>query len=227
MSALLIGAGLTHDFPSVHGLVFARRRGSLRVGQEFCGAEGCGMEEVCVEGRDERRALLDNPDAGMGVTMDTALVAFGVSEPAFEVEVVVGDLGIVGAGEESRREAFHHAGHEQSVRTCVTAKLAYQCVELRSALGRRIRLGVQDRIDPPEILDAFAHLALQVLYLVKAAVDTRGEACDAGPLSPPFFASSVRSMEAWTSRRALLILSPGGSSGPPSVPFRMPRTAVQ
>jgi len=66
---------------------------------------------------------------------------------------------------------------------------------------------VEGRDERRSLLDVFAPLALQVLYLVEAAVDTRGEACDAGLLSPPFFASSVRSMEAWTSRRALLIPS--------------------
>lgn len=185
------------------------------------------MEEVCIEGGDERWPLFDNPDAGMGMPVDAALVPFWISEPAFHVEVVVRDFRIVRTSEEPRRKAFHHAGHEQSVRMCVAAKLVNQGVKLCAALLRRIRLGFQDRIDFPDIRDAFAYLVLQVLYLVEAAVDTRGEACAAGLFRPPFFASSVRSREARTSRRASPILSPGGSSGPPSVPFRMPRTAVQ
>jgi hypothetical protein len=224
---MFFGACAAHDFSPMHRIVLAPGRGRHRVGQEFAGVEGRRVEEVCIEGRDERRSLLDNSDAGMGVSMDAALVPFGISEPAFEVEVVVGDLRIVRAGEESRCEAFHHAGHEQSVRMGVTAKLVYQSVELRVALGRRARLGVQDRIDLPDIGNAFAHLVLQVFYFVEAAVDTRGEACAAGLLRPFFFVCSVRSREARTSRRASVILSPGGSSGPPSVPFRMPRTAVQ
>ena len=56
------------------------------------------MACMSVEGEEESGAALNNPDAGVGVAVNAALVALGESESALEGEVVDGQALIVAAG---------------------------------------------------------------------------------------------------------------------------------
>jgi hypothetical protein len=48
-----------------------------------------------IERRQQRGAFVDEADPSMAVAMNTALVAFGVSKPAFEVEVVLWAFSVI------------------------------------------------------------------------------------------------------------------------------------
>jgi hypothetical protein len=216
-----------HDSSSAHGVCLGLRRSRIRVRYEIGRREDRGMVDVRVEGRRERRPFLDDPHPGVRVAVDATLVPLGIPEPAFEIEVVGGELGIVRTDEEARCEALHHCGHGLSRRMSSASELLRQRIELHAALVGGARLGLEECVNSPHVLDALAHLALLVLHLVETAVYAGREALEAAPCGAPFFASVARSSDSRTSRNASAILIPGGSSGPPCVPLRIPRTAAQ
>ena len=65
------------------------------------------MVEVSVKRWREGRPLLHEPYPRMASAVDSSLVAFGLTEPPFQVQVVLGHV-----GERTDKQPSHEAGHE-------------------------------------------------------------------------------------------------------------------
>jgi hypothetical protein len=81
------------------------------IGSKVALGEGSRMSEMGIQRRDEGGSFLDEAHPGMGVSVDVSRVSFGEPKEAFEVEVVLGGLGIVFPDEESGMETLHRLGH--------------------------------------------------------------------------------------------------------------------
>ena len=69
------------------------------------------MLSMGIEGQQQRGPLLDETDASMSMAVNAALVAFGLSEPAFQVEVVLRPVCRVIPHKETGLKARHHLAH--------------------------------------------------------------------------------------------------------------------
>ena len=69
------------------------------------------MLSVSLKGQQQRGPLLDETDASVSMAVNAALVAFGLSEPAFQVEVVLRPVGLVSPHKETGLKARHHLAH--------------------------------------------------------------------------------------------------------------------
>jgi hypothetical protein len=95
----------------VEGFFLAGRFLGPDIGSEFVMGERGRMSEMGIQRRDEGGSFLDDAHPGMGVSVDASLVSFGGTEESFEIQVVVGQSGIVFSHEESGMEAVHGLGH--------------------------------------------------------------------------------------------------------------------
>jgi hypothetical protein len=123
------------------------------------------MATVCVEGEEERRPLVDEAYACMGVAVDTALVTLGEPEPALEVQVVAGEVAATAVHEQAGSEALHHAGH-------VVVEGRGRCpipegdlIEVSSAAAGRAEVGVEGAVDEAELGNVACHLLKGLLRL--------------------------------------------------------------
>jgi hypothetical protein len=66
---------------------------------------------MSIEGQQQRGPLLDETDASVSMAVNAALVAFGLSEPAFQVEVVLRPVCRVIPHKEPGLKARHHLAH--------------------------------------------------------------------------------------------------------------------
>ena len=69
------------------------------------------MPQVGIQGRDQRRAFLHDAYAGVTAPVNAAFVALGLSEPAFQIQIIAGQVQVVRADEQPRRETGHGPGH--------------------------------------------------------------------------------------------------------------------
>jgi hypothetical protein len=69
------------------------------------------MLYVGIEGQQQCGPLLDETDASVPVAVNAALVSFGLSEPAFQVEVVLRPVCLVIPHKETGLKARHHLAH--------------------------------------------------------------------------------------------------------------------
>lgn len=168
-----------------------------------------------VQGQQQGRTFLDDADTGMLVSVDASFVALGLPEAAFQIEIVLRQLGIIAADEQARLEAGHHSAHVLRNRIAVRLKGVTQ--GLKSALTFGLGAGREGEgrlnLSHPDYL--LADFLLRGPYLREAAVDAAGQALKLIVSAPPFFASRLRCKDSRTSRKASAIRKPGGRSGPP------------
>ena len=109
----------------------ALARGRLRtvIGVQVGLTERFGVVQMRVERQGEGGPLLDQPDTGMAVAVDAALVSLGQAEPAFQAQVVLGQLR-VWSDKQTGLEAGHHLGHLLVDRVWLRCESLLQCVEL-------------------------------------------------------------------------------------------------
>ena len=88
----MLGTSTTHHLAALQGLTLTRRSRALAIGAELFGAERCRVGEVRVKCQQQRRALLDDADSGMTMTVNPALVPFGLFKPALQIEIVLGEF---------------------------------------------------------------------------------------------------------------------------------------
>jgi len=67
--------------------------------------------EVRVECQQQRRAFLDDADSGMTMTVNPALVPFGLFKPALQIEIVLGEFRRLMSHKQPRHKARHDAAH--------------------------------------------------------------------------------------------------------------------
>src|SRR5580698_4840034 len=129
------------------------------------------MAKVCVEGDEERRPLVDEAYACMGMAVDAALVSLGEPEPPLEVQVVVGEVAATAVHEQPWREALHHAGHvvvEGRGRSPVPED---DLVEVGPAAAGRAEVGVEGAVDEAELDNVARYLLADRLRVGEPLVD--------------------------------------------------------
>src|SRR5262249_57487376 len=97
--------------------------------------------------------------------MNAARVAFGLSEPAFEVEVVLRQVPILPANKQSRRKAGHDVAHRLPDGIVTLLQLRLQALKLCLTLRTRTIVRFEPALDRPDIL----HVAANTLFCSPAA----------------------------------------------------------
>ncbi len=64
-----------------------------------------------VECQQQRRAFLNDADSGMTVTVNSALMPFGLFKPALQIEIVLGEFRLLMSHKQPRHKARHDAAH--------------------------------------------------------------------------------------------------------------------
>ena len=95
---------------------------------------------------------MDEAHPGVPVTMNAALVAFGVSEPPFEVEVVLRQVTGLTSHKQPRRKARHDTTHvlPHGISTLLQPFLHPR--KLLVTLGTRATSWLDRRLDNPDLL---------------------------------------------------------------------------
>jgi hypothetical protein len=118
---------------------------------------------MCVEGQQQRGAFLDKANSSMAVAMNTALVAFGLAKPPFEVQIVLRQVLRLSPDEQPRGKARHHTAHVVLHGVSALLELHLQALELCLPFGGCARRGLQRRLDCPDRFDMGLQRLLDVL----------------------------------------------------------------
>jgi hypothetical protein len=142
------------------------------VGNQIVRDEWLGMMRVRVERQDQGWALFDKSDAGVTAAMNSPLMTLGLAEPAFQVEVVLRQIGD-GAYEQASRKIDHQFHDVPGQRSFLLGELPLKFFKLATPLvhrtvGRVERVG--NRLD---FLHAQSHLRLGASNEVQPAIDAR------------------------------------------------------
>ena len=187
----------------------------MPVGPEVCRRQGRGMLQVGIKGHQAWRPLLHEPAPGVAVAVDAALVPFGLSEPAFEVEVGLGQVCLLAPDTQPRGKARHHAAHVLAGRIVACLALPLQDLKRLLTLGTRPSGRRERRLDGLDSLPISTHGLVDVMDCCQASVAGARSTREARVRRPPLYASRCRWSEAWTSAKASAMRRPGGCRGPP------------
>ena len=124
--------------------------------------------------------------------MNAALVAFGLSEPACEVEVVLRQVPVLPSNKPSRRKAGHDVAHRLLDWIATLLQLHLQALKLRLTLRTQTTVHFERGLDRPDILHVGANGFLGGVDGAQPPVDVSGQPCESVLSSPPFFASRFR-----------------------------------
>ena len=147
--------------------------------------------------------------------MNAALVSFGLSEPAFKVEVVLRQVPVLPSHKQSRRKAGHDVAHRLPDGIATLLQLRLQALKLRLTLRTRTTVRFERDLDRPDILHVGANGFLCGVDGAQPPVDVSGQPRESVVSSPPFFTARLRWSAACTSPKASAIRRPGGCRGPP------------
>jgi hypothetical protein len=173
------------------------------------------MALVRVERQDQRWAFQNDSHPRMTMAMDATLVAFGLSKPAFQIQIVEGKVRIVSCDKQPRRETAHDLGHVPTDRIVLVGQGCLQCLERGFSLRGWAGGGIKRGGYLPDHLDVSADLFLRRANLPDAPVDASGQTPYMLLDAPPFWASRFRCSDWRTSPNASAIRNPGGWRGPP------------
>ena len=154
-------------------------------------------------------------DPGVAVAVNAALVSFGLSEPAFEVEVVLWQVPVLPSNKQSRRKAGHDVAHRLPDGITTLLQLCLQDLKLRLTLCTRTIVRFERCLDRLDILHVGANGFLGGVDGVQPPVDVSGQPRELVVSSPPCCAARLRWSEACTSPKASAMRRPGGCRGPP------------
>ena len=138
----------------------------------------------------------------MAVAVNTALVSFGLSEPAFEVEVILWQVPVLPSHKQSRRKAGHDVAHRLPEGITTLLQLCLQELKLRLPLRTRTTVRFERRLDRPDLLHMGANGFLCGVDGTQPPVDVAGQPRESVVSRPPFFASRLRWSDVCTSRMA-------------------------
>ena len=108
--------------------------------------------QVCVEGQEQRGTFLDDADSGVSVAVNTALVPFGLSKPAFQVEVVLWQVCLFPANKQPRSKAGHDMAKVLPSQIIALLELLLQDLKRCLTLGTRSLVRCECCLDRPDIL---------------------------------------------------------------------------
>jgi hypothetical protein len=167
--------------------------------------------QVRVQGQGKGWAFLYDPHAGVPTAMDAAFVSLWLSEPAFEIEIVLRPSGLACADKQTRLETGHHLAHvTRNLVVSVALKLPPQLGEPCLPFANRAAAGIKRGGHLLHRLYLAADRRLVCLYGGRAAVDAVGQTPQLVVSAPPFFAARFRWSEARTSPRASAMRRPAG-----------------
>src|SRR5215470_14177232 len=167
------------------------------------------------EGQEQRWAFVDESDPTVLVAVSAALVPFRLSEPAFQVEVILRQVCLLAPDKQPRGKAGHHATHVLADRIGACLVLPLQDLKLLLTLGPRAPVWLERRLDGLDILHISTQGLLDIVDCCQAPVDVTRSTREALVRWPPFSTSRFRWSEARTSPKATAMRSPGGCRGPP------------
>ena len=124
-----------------------------------------------VEGQQQRGAFLDKPYPGVSVAVHAAFVPFGLAEPAFQVEGVLGQVCLLTPNKQPGCKTGHHMAHMLPDRIVARVALRLQALQLRLTLGTCATVGGERRLDRPHIVHVSAHGLLDVGHCRQPACD--------------------------------------------------------
>ena len=115
------------------------------VWDEFLCGEGAEVVQVGVQRRSQGRALEDQPDSRMTPTVDSPLMAFGLAEPPFQVQIVPRQF-IHRAQKQPRQKSDHQPRHVLRQRIALAGEASLEFLKLAAAVllrasGRIERVG--------------------------------------------------------------------------------------
>ena len=168
-----------------------------------------------IERRQQCRAFVDEAHPSMAVAMHAALVAFGVSKPAFEVEVILWESRVVTSHKQAWLKTRQYSTHVLSPRIVTLLELLPQGLKVHMPVVARAIGGIKCGLDCPHVCHLVMYVLLGHLHTRQASVNIAGQARELLVGTPPFCASRFRCSDARTSPKASAIRKPGGCNGPP------------
>lgn len=123
--------------------MLATRRGSVAIGKQIGRGQRLGVPQVSIEGMNEGSAFLDDPHAGVMMSVNSPLVRFGITKPALQVEIVLRHFGGISPCEEPGLKASQHLGHLLPDGVGTGLQLVTQVTEPRFARDAVAVLGVE------------------------------------------------------------------------------------
>ena len=173
------------------------------------------MHLMSVQGQQQAGTFLNDADTGMFVSVDASFVAFGLSEPTFQIEIVLRQLGIITADKQARLETGHDFAHVLRERIAVRLPRVTQGLKSAPTFDLGAGRGRERRLNLCHPVYLLADFPLAGTHLRESAVDAAGQALELIVSAPLFFASRLRCKDSRTSLKASAIRKPGGRSGPP------------
>ena len=143
----------------------------MPVGPEVFRRKGRGMLQVGIKGQQACGPLLHETDPGVAMAVDAAFVPFGLSDPAFEVEIVLWQVRLIAPDKQPRGKASHHAAHMLAGRIVACLALPLQDLKLLLTLGTRPPVRLERRLDGLDILHISTNGLVDVMDCCQASVD--------------------------------------------------------
>ena len=168
-----------------------------------------------IERRQQCGAFVDEAHPSMAVAMNAALVAFGVSKPACEVEVVLREIRVVTSHKQAWLKTRQYPTYVLPLRIVTPLELLPQGLKLHVPVVARAIGGIKCGLDCPHVCHLVTDVLLGRLHTRQASVNRAGQTRELLVGTPPFCASRFRRSDARTSPKASAIRKPGGCHGPP------------
>ena len=129
------------------------------------------MRQVRIEGQEQRGAFVDEADPTVLVAVYAALVPFRLSEPAFQVEIILRQVCLLVPDKQPRGKAGQHAAHVLADRIVACLALPLQALKLLLTLGPRAPVRLERRLDGLDILHISTQGLLNIVDCCQAPVD--------------------------------------------------------
>ena len=141
-----------------------------------------------IERRQQCGAFVDEAHPSVAVAMNAALVAFGVSKPAFEVEVVLGESRVVPSHKQAWLKTRQYPTHVLPPRIITPLALLPQGLKLYVPVVARAMGGIKRGLDCPHVCHLVTYVLLGCLHTRQASVNIAGQARESFMRPPPFCA---------------------------------------
>jgi hypothetical protein len=168
------------------------------------------MRGVGVQSMHQSRALQNDANPRVAMTVDPPLVTLGQAKPPLQIEIVSDLLELPLADEQAGEEARHHLDHLPVDRVLRPREAIDQPFERLLPLRVTPLSGFEGRGDFRDLLDVASDRLVFGLNGVEATVDAIGQSAELLLGEPPFCSSTFRWIDARTSLNASAIRKPGG-----------------
>jgi hypothetical protein len=133
------------------------------------------MMHVGIESQQQCGTFLDNTDASVPVAVHTAFMAFGLSEPALQIEVILREVGLVTSHKKARLKVCHHTAHVLARRVITALELLPQGLKLGVTLGTWATVRRKRVLDRPHVGHVVAYGLVRIVHRRQTSVDVAGQ----------------------------------------------------